>query len=206
MSRRYLHIHEYQQLFVAFPRGLTAVQIARRLRITRSYVYQLSNRLGYPLQVHQSAAQRRAPVIALLPPGLTISQIAARARISDAEARNCCRELGYAWRRCQPASVRYGAAFSRLPPGLTVPEVARRLRITHAQAYQYSRELGYQLKLRSPNGSLKISWKQWKQVDWEISNAEIARRTGVSRERVRQVRQQIGRPPYPRIPVVRNET
>ena len=205
MSRRKLTIPEYQRLFAALPRGLTVAQIAQRLRLSYADVYRLSTQLGYPRQRRQSLAKQLAPKFACLPAGLTVPQVAKRLRISYGQARLCCSQLGYSWQRCQPAAARLEPKFARLPPGLTVPQLAGRLRISHEQAYRYSRELGYQLKLRSPPGQQKVSRKQWQQVDWAIRNAEIARRMGVSPERVRQVRQELGQPPPSYMSVAGNE-
>jgi hypothetical protein len=88
----------------------------------------------------------------------------------------------------------YARALASLPAGLTAPEVAARLGVNTPQA----RILIGRHRYRAADGrtfSQHVTRKlNPDAVDWTQSNADIARQTGVSRERVRFLRKQLGLP------------
>jgi len=47
------------------------------------------------------------------------------------------------------------------------------------------------------NGSTKITWARWESLDWEKQDVELAAELRVTRERVRQVRKKLEKPPSP---------
>ena len=47
------------------------------------------------------------------------------------------------------------------------------------------------------NGSTKVTRARWGSLDWEKQDAVLAAELGVTRERVRQVRKELGEPPSP---------
>lgn len=80
--------------------------------------------------------------------------------------------------------------FERLgsaPAGLRLEELASQLHTSYPKAQRWARFFGYPiLDGRRENGL------DWTQVDWSLRDSEIARQSGVSRERARQVRRSIG--------------
>ena len=85
------------------------------------------------------------------------------------------------------------AQMKQLPPGLTVVEIARRLGISQGWAHTCMHEAGYPFR-RVFRRNQKVPQEQWEKINWQLSNAEIARKLRVSRERVRQIRLREGLP------------
>ena len=81
---------------------------------------------------------------------------------------------------------------SMLPAGLTLGAAAQRLGISRYQARKTLQAAGY----RPVDGRslIKCVAKKFlvEQADWSKSNVALARAAGVSRERVRQVRERLG--------------
>lgn len=81
-----------------------------------------------------------------------------------------------------------------LPRGLTFAEVAQRL----GTPYQATRLAIIRYKYNAQDGRKYSQRNQRKlnpdQVNWRLSNKEIADQFGVSRERVRKVRERLGKP------------
>lgn len=101
-------------------------------------------------------------------------------------------EGGISWPqdwRATPIRQMWHARFSRLEPGLSLAEIARQLGTSKSVAYTWANVFRY----RYPLTNARVD--DWGQVDWRLSDAEIARRWHVSRERVRQVRSARGLPP-----------
>lgn len=79
-----------------------------------------------------------------------------------------------------------------LPPNLTVLEVARIFRRSPEVMERRLREAGYVYRV-TRRGVLIAPWSL--EADWRLPNVDIARKFGVTRERVRQVRRKLGLPP-----------
>lgn len=131
-----------------------------------------------------------------LPSGLTYQEIAQRLGISYPIARAWAKRLDYP-ARCLPRGRPSGREqrvnqMLGLPEDLTVVEVAQRLKISVTVAYYWIRQTGYQFRRAPGSGrwNEKVVRDRWSKVDWSLSNIEIAKSVGVSRERVRQVRAQ----------------
>lgn len=88
----------------------------------------------------------------------------------------------------------YSDLVRSLPPGLSQIEVARRIGLP----YQSARQVIARCKYKSADGrAFSQNTKRRlmaEQCDWKRSNADLAREFGVSRERVRQMRDQLGKP------------
>lgn len=83
---------------------------------------------------------------------------------------------------------------SRIPPGLTYIEASRRLGLPYQTARLALKRERYRAvdgRQYSQRGERKIRTED---VDWKQSNIEIARQCGVSRERVRFLREKLGKP------------
>lgn len=95
----------------------------------------------------------------------------------------------------ETSSVRYyRRLLSGLPKRLTVPELMRRLDLTYMQARTAAKRAGYQT-----SDGRKFCQRKKRRVipekaDWTKSNADLARLFKVSRERVRQIRNELGKP------------
>ncbi len=81
---------------------------------------------------------------------------------------------------------------SPLPPDLDLAEIANRLGEPYHTVYRWAQFFRYPFPDRR---SWKPSLVDWDKADWSQRDAEIARTLGVSRERVRQIRQKQGIPP-----------
>src|ERR1035437_695058 len=78
----------------------------------------------------------------------------------------------------------------KLPPNLTMAQVSRRLKISPQQAHLCVRLANYAFRTAYPRQ--KIWPEQWQKVDWSLTNTQIAQSLGLSGERVRQVRADLG--------------
>lgn len=85
------------------------------------------------------------------------------------------------------------ASLKSLPEGLTISEVALRLGL----GYQRCRTVIRESRYKSTDGRTMAQIKRRKidpdSVDWTLSNIEIARKSGLSRERVRAIRERLGK-------------
>jgi DNA-binding CsgD family transcriptional regulator len=151
------------------------------------------NKPGPPQQPTAKVIRLREAFEAF-PPGLTYQQIAGRLGTSYQVARIWARKLGYANQvlpRGRPSKHEERSRWIRqLPPNLTIAEVSKRLKVSPATASSWIREAGYRFRRAPGSGQRhrKVDAGRWSKVDWSKTNIEIARRLGVSRERVRQVR------------------
>lgn len=86
----------------------------------------------------------------------------------------------------------HARVLASLPAGLTITEVSNRT----GWDYQKARRLAREHRYRSSDGrTFSQAGKRKLEphgIDWTMSNADIARQFGVSRERVRRVRQNLG--------------
>jgi len=85
-----------------------------------------------------------------------------------------------------------------LTAGASIGVIRRRIGAPKSPRYRQRRS-----KFREPN---RAKWRNW---DWSKQDAELARETGLSRERIRQIRQLLGGPPSPhhkRMPARRRGT
>jgi hypothetical protein len=78
-----------------------------------------------------------------------------------------------------------------LPAGLDLEELSGRLRQPYHTVYRWAQFFRYPFPDRR---SWKPSVVDWTKADWTQRDADIARTLGVSRERVRQIRQKNGIP------------
>jgi transposase len=145
--------------------------------------------------------------------GLTAGEFARLLGVSKLTARRWASELGYRLkdlprfglgRPTKEAAAERVQLFQELTPGLTAGQLARRLGVSILTARKWAAQFDYHLpssRLGSPRGWRKPPEKRaahnppWVNVDWSLMDVEIARRLGVSRERVRQVRRDLGLPP-----------
>jgi len=148
---------------------------------------------------------------------LSAEELARRLGLSKASARQLALKVGYqvgdsvrsgAGRRTKEAAKKAHAErlqfFRGLSPGLTVGQLAQRMGVSTPTARKYAVAFKYRLvkgKRGRPRGQRKSAEKRainnppWVNVDWSLKDIEIAQRVGVSRERVRQVRRELGLPP-----------
>lgn len=57
---------------------------------------------------------------------------------------------------------------------------------------------GQRKRIRITPPAQKVSWEEFRAWDWSLTNIDLAERHGVTRERVRQIRQGLGFPPLTR--------
>ena len=88
-----------------------------------------------------------------------------------------------------PDSLR--EVLSRLPRGMGAAQVARLLGVSRLDAYRWCGRLGYALR---GGGGRKVDPDAWASLDWSRPDGRIAAVLGVCRERVRQVRAELGKP------------
>jgi DNA-binding CsgD family transcriptional regulator len=136
-----------------------------------------------------------------LPPGLSYAQIAQRLDVEYGVARAWAKRLNYPVRllpRGRPSIYqRHLKQLGRFPHSLTIVDVAQRLKLPPTVAHRLIRAAGYPFRRASGSGegNRKAYASRWAKVDWTMSNIQIAETIGVSRERVRQVREQRGAKP-----------
>ncbi len=201
--------------FRQLPPNLTVPEIAKRLGVSYAVAYRCVTRFSYSFTPKSKLRRHRRRAILLanfkaLPPRLTIAETAQRFHLSLAHAYRFGRDAGYQFRRKEYApsaqrASKYAALLARiksLPPDLSVSQVAKILRLSYARAHPLIRKAGYQF--RTWYLFQKVASHQWDETDWSLSDAQIARDLGVSRERVRQVRQHRGIPKTPRQVYPRN--
>lgn len=88
---------------------------------------------------------------------------------------------------------RYAARIKEIPQGLLLRQVQKALSITtKGQASRVCARYGY--KLRGPGNPGVSQNARWKAVNWQMQDVAIAELMGVSRERVRVVRNKLGKP------------
>ena len=89
---------------------------------------------------------------------------------------------------------RWEIEIRKLLSGLTIKEVACRLRVPYQTARRIIREYKYRTvdgRCYGQNDRRKFHPRE---ADWKLSNIALARQFKVSRERVRAVRWQLGKP------------
>ena len=79
-----------------------------------------------------------------------------------------------------------------LEPGLDLETLSERFGAPYRTVQRWVDLFGYRFADRRCRGG---SNEKWEHVDWRLSNTQIARRLGLSRERVRQIRFARGLPP-----------
>ena len=77
-----------------------------------------------------------------------------------------------------------------LPPGLTLAKAAKLLRYSQSSVRRWMEATGYEWAKNEK--SLVPKWAM--DIDWSIPNSDLARNLGLSRERIRQVRDLLGKP------------
>ena len=85
-------------------------------------------------------------------------------------------------------------AIASLVASLTFQEVAKRLGVNYQVARRIINEYGYKAVDGRKFGQVENRKLEPDKVDWRMSNVDIARQFGVSRERVRFVRNYLGKP------------
>ncbi|HWE93349.1 MAG TPA: hypothetical protein VG269_05185 [Tepidisphaeraceae bacterium] len=97
--------------------------------------------------------------------------------------------LGLIW----PAGLKHTATrdrwferFTALEPGMSLQRISAQLQESYASVYRWADLFSYQFPDLRRLG--RVAPDEWKRVNWQQRDAEIARDLGVSRERVRQVR------------------
>jgi hypothetical protein len=98
----------------------------------------------------------------------------------------------------QPFTAPQKAAILRLylQQRLSTPETAKRLRLSVDHIVEFLRERGV-LRHQGPAIPRKISWEARQTLEGELAtnmDVVLARKYGLSRERIRQIRQQLGCP------------
>jgi hypothetical protein len=176
--------------FRSLPPDLTIEQVAHALGINYGAAYEWGRRLGYAFQLKMRGPQSTiaAEQFRSLPPNLTIAQVAHALGISYGAAYKAGRRLGYAF-QLNMRGFRSGgmAKMKQLPPNLTVRQVMRQLKIPLSTASNWIRQSGYAFQ------RLGVSFR-WNDVDWSQTNRTIAKAMGVTAERARQVRAELGKP------------
>ena len=176
------------------PAGLTRDEVARRLGISYECACQLSLARAYDFR-RKSKVMDAGRIFKELPAGLTLGQVAERFNISYGYSSVLCRQHGYRCMRYSKFAAGEGGRkadhahmekIRKLPPGLTVKQVAWRLRISRPAAGVLIRQAKYEFE--PAYGRMKVKPEQWRKVNWRERDAAIARKIGVSRARVWQVR------------------
>jgi len=91
-----------------------------------------------------------------------------------------------------PARVFWFERLGALPAGLDLRTLAQALGTPYSTARRWAFLFGYPITdLRCRGGPRD----KWDGIDWALTDSQIARQLGVSRERVRQVRKQQGLAP-----------
>lgn len=85
-----------------------------------------------------------------------------------------------------PRRLRIFTRLLRAKPGLTRPELAKHLRCSEPHAWQVAKRFGYVLKLDFPRRK-----DLYADVDWTLTDAEIARRIGRRRQAVSATRRRL---------------
>lgn len=78
-----------------------------------------------------------------------------------------------------------------LPPGMTVEAVSKALGKSEETIRRRGKQVGYKFSLKERYVYRKPSWVI--RANWRMSNIEISREFGMSRERVRQWRLKLGK-------------
>lgn len=86
-----------------------------------------------------------------------------------------------------------GDTLASLPSGLTISEVGLRLGLSYQRSRDVIRESGYKSRDGRTMAQIARRVLDPATVDWSLSNIEIARKSGVSRERVRAIRERLGK-------------
>lgn len=81
--------------------------------------------------------------------------------------------------------------FEQIEPGSDLETLARRFNTNYRVMHRWASLFGYPFTDRR----CQVAPEDWDRVDWSLSDSEIARQLGISRERVRQVRAARGLPP-----------
>jgi len=84
-------------------------------------------------------------------------------------------------------------AIQKLPPGLSYLQASKRLRAPYSSLRLAMIKCGYSGVDGRVRGQLKNRKLQVEKVDWSQTNADIGRKYGVSRERVRFMRRRLGK-------------
>ena len=140
-------------------------------------------------------AAKRAEQFGQLSDGLSILQVAQQLRVRPPVARYWCERFGYAvlpgtrGRRAHMRQIRL-AQIQKLPPNLTLAQVARRMKVSITTAQRWTQIIGYVLRI--DYALQKVGPEQLQKVDWSLANCQIALLLGLSRERVRQIRDSLG--------------
>ena len=140
-------------------------------------------------------AAKRTEQFRQLSDGLSILQVAQQLGVGYAVARYWCERFGYGvspgtrGRRRYMRQIRL-AQIQKLPPNLTVAQVARRLKVSVTTARAWTRKIGYVPRIE--HALQKVRSEQLQKVDWSMPNCQIALLLGLSRERVRQIRDSLG--------------
>jgi transposase-like protein len=133
--------------------------------------------------------------------GLSVKAVAARFGARKKFVVKACREF----RVTVPFSHEHRRAQRRemarmVRSGQTVKDVAAQFGVSQHLVVRGCRESGVRLTRGRPKGyyldrgegATKVTHSRWQATDWRQRDADIARRYGVSRERVRQVRKMLG--------------
>ncbi len=132
-----------------------------------------------------------------MPDGLTLNQLRSVIGRTYQGAKIWAASNGYKYTRENDRMGKREMQLKTMPPGLTLTELATRLGCSRADARSRVALFGYQL---AKPDKIRAEY-DWKSVNWEKPDALIASETGITRERIRQVRRQLGKPrsPYHRI-------
>ena len=84
-------------------------------------------------------------------------------------------------------------AIEKLPPGLSYLQASKRLRAPYSSLRLAMIKFGYSNVDGHHQGQLKNRTLIVEKVDWSQTNADIGRKYGVSRERVRFMRRRLGK-------------
>ena len=93
--------------------------------------------------------------------------------------------------RRTPARMVWFQRLGAVPSGLDLSALAQALGTAYSTARRWAFLFGYPITDRRCRGPRD----KWNSIDWKLSDSQIARNLGVTRERVRQVRKQQGLPP-----------
>jgi hypothetical protein len=103
--------------------------------------------------------------------------------------------LGYRQGMKYSPRINWKRELKKLPRGLTFTEVATRLGSSHSTAFYAIKRCGY----RASDGRIFAQRSRRRldpdKVDWKLSNIQIARSLGISKQRVSLVRKKLGKRP-----------
>ncbi len=168
-------------------------RLAGRWKVSRATAYRRARAMGLQLRpVHykntppsQILAELRRKQFEQFKPDLSIPELAQRLSLSPSNAAIWAHRLGYEFTpltgSLSKASKRRQAKIAKLkglPPGLTRQQIATRLRVSLGTVQILIHQIKYRFRTAYP--WQKIWPEQWQEVDWSLTDRQIAQQLKVT--------------------------